>query len=218
MGLLLGDTAPNFDAVTNEGTLNFHNWIGDNWAVFFSHPADFTPVCTTELGYTAKLKDKLTNRNAKAIALSIDSLEDHLGWIKDIEQTQGVKMNFPIIADESKAIAGLYSMIHPNADPNVTIRSVFIIDPDKKIRASFTYPPSTGRNFDEILRLLDSFQLTDQYQVATPANWENGDDVIVVPSLTDSEADALFPAGYRKIRSYLRITPQPVKVKADEPA
>lgn len=218
MGLLLGDTAPNFDAVTNEGTLNFHNWIGDNWAVFFSHPADFTPVCTTELGYTAKLKDKLSKRNAKAIALSIDSLKDHISWIKDIEQTQGVKLNFPIIADVDKSIAGLYSMIHPNADPKVTIRSVFIIDPSKKIRASFTYPPSAGRNFDEILRLLDSLQLTDQYQVATPVNWEDGDDVIVVPSLTDSEADALFPAGYRKIRPYLRITPQPDKVKADEPA
>lgn len=218
MGLLLGDTAPNFDAVTNEGTINFHDWIGDNWVVFFSHPADYTPVCTTELGYTAKLKDKLAQRHAKAIALSIDSLEDHLGWIRDIEETQGIKMNFPIIADEDKAVAGLYSMIHPNADPKVTIRSVFVIDPDKKIRATFTYPPSAGRNFNEILRLIDSLQLTDNYKVATPVNWQAGEDVIIVPTLSDTDADKLFPAGYRKVKPYLRITPQPDKVKEDEPA
>lgn len=211
MGLLLGDVAPNFDAETNEGKINFHDWIGDNWVVFFSHPADYTPVCTTELGYTAKLKDEFAKRNVKAIALSIDSVEDHKGWIKDIEETQNTKVNFPIIADTDKKVSELYSMIHPKADPKVTVRSVYVIDPNKKIRATFTYPPSAGRNFNEILRLIDSLQLTDGYKVATPVNWESGEDVIVVPSISDEEADKLFPKGYKKIKPYLRVTPQPNK-------
>lgn len=214
MGLLLGDTAPNFDAVTNEGPISFHDWIGDNWVIFFSHPADFTPVCTTELGFTAKLKDEFAKRNAKAIALSVDSVEDHNKWIKDVEETQNVVMNFPIIADTDKKVSTLYSMIHPNADAKVTVRAVYVIDPKKKIRATFTYPPSAGRNFNEILRLLDSLQLTDGYKVATPVNWVDGDDVIIVPSLSDADADKLFPAGYKKIKPYLRTTKQPNKVKA----
>ena len=211
MGLLLGDTAPNFDVETTDGPINFHEWIGDNWVVFFSHPADFTPVCTTELGFTAKLKDEFAKRNTKAIALSVDSAEDHKAWIGDIEETQGVKMNFPIIADTERKVSELYSMIHPNADPKVTVRSVYIIDPNKKIRATFTYPPSAGRNFNEVLRLIDSLQLTDGYKVATPVNWEDGQDVIVVPSISDEEADKLFPAGYNKIKPYLRVTKQPNK-------
>jgi len=211
MGLLLGDTAPNFDVETTDGPINFHEWIGDNWVVFFSHPADFTPVCTTELGFTAKLKDEFAKRNTKAIALSVDSAEDHKAWIGDIEETQGVKMNFPIIADTERKVSELYSMIHPNADPKVTVRSVYVIDPNKKIRATFTYPPSAGRNFNEVLRLIDSLQLTDGYKVATPVNWEDGQDVIVVPSISDEEADKLFPAGYNKIKPYLRVTKQPNK-------
>ena len=211
MGLLLGDTAPNFDVETTDGPINFHEWIGDNWVVFFSHPADFTPVCTTELGFTAKLKDEFAKRNTKAIALSVDSAEDHKAWIGDIEETQGVKMNFPIIADTDRSVSELYTMIHPNADPKVTVRAVYIIDPNKKIRATFTYPPSAGRNFNEILRLIDSLQLTDGYKVATPVNWEDGQDVIVVPSISDDEADKLFPKGYNKIKPYLRTTPQPNK-------
>ena len=211
MGLLLGDIAPDFDAETTDGKINFHDWIGDNWVVFFSHPADYTPVCTTELGYTSKLKDEFAKRNTKAIALSIDSVEDHKGWIKDIEETQGCAVNFPIIADTDKKVSDLYSMIHPNADAKVTVRSVYIIDPNKKIRATFTYPPSAGRNFNEILRLIDSLQLTDSYKVATPVNWESGEDVIVVPSLSDEEADKLFLKGYKKIKPYLRVTPQPNK-------
>lgn len=218
MGLLLGDTAPNFDIETNEGPINFHEWIGENWVVFFSHPADYTPVCTTELGYTAKLKDQFAERNVKAIALSVDSVEDHKGWINDIEETQGVTMNFPIIADPDRTVSDLYQMIHPNADPKMTVRSVYIIDSNKKIRATFTYPPSAGRNFNEILRLIDSLQLTDQHKVATPVNWEDGQDVIVVPTLSDEDADKLFPAGYKKIKPYLRVTPQPNRVKSDEPA
>ncbi|MHA6287313.1 peroxiredoxin [Maricaulis sp. CAU 1757] len=213
MGLLIGETAPNFDADTNEGRINFHDWIGDDWVVFFSHPADYTPVCTTELGYTAKLKDEFAKRGAKAIALSIDSVEDHKGWIKDIEETQNVKMNFPIIADTDKSVSDKYSMIHPEADAKVTVRSVYIIDSNKKIRAMITYPPSCGRNFNEVLRVIDSLQLTDKHKVATPVNWEDGDDVIVVPTLSDADADKLFPAGYKKIKPYLRVTPQPNKVK-----
>ncbi|MBR9824229.1 MAG: peroxiredoxin [Alphaproteobacteria bacterium] len=216
MGLLLGDLAPDFDIETNEGPINFHNWIGNDWVIFFSHPADYTPVCTTELGFTARLKDEFAKRNAKAIALSVDSVEDHKGWISDIEETQSVTMNFPIIADVDRKVSELYQMIHPNADPKLTVRSVYVIDPNKKIRATFTYPPSAGRNFNEVLRLLDSLQLTDEYKVATPVNWEDGQDVIVVPSLSDAEADKLFPAGYDKIKPYLRVTKQPNKV--DEPA
>ncbi|WP_440959035.1 peroxiredoxin [Oceanicaulis sp. LC35] len=211
MGLLLGDIAPNFEAETTEGKIKFHDWIGDDWVVFFSHPADYTPVCTTELGYTAKLKDEFAKRGVKAIALSVDPIADHHGWVKDIEETQGVKMNFPIIADTDRSVSELYTMIHPNADPKVTVRAVYIIDPNKKIRATFTYPPSAGRNFNEILRLIDSLQLTDGYKVATPVNWEDGQDVIVVPSLSDADADKLFPKGYNKIKPYLRTTPQPNK-------
>jgi len=211
MGLLLGDIAPNFEAETTEGQIKFHDWIGDDWVVFFSHPADYTPVCTTELGYTAKLKDEFAKRGAKAIALSVDPIADHHGWVKDIEETQGVSMNFPIIADTDRSVSELYTMIHPNADPKVTVRAVYIIDPNKKIRATFTYPPSAGRNFNEILRLIDSLQLTDGYKVATPVNWEAGNDVIVVPSISDDEADTLFPKGYNKIKPYLRTTPQPNK-------
>ena len=211
MGLLLGDIAPNFEAETTEGKIKFHDWIGDDWVVFFSHPADYTPVCTTELGYTAKLKDEFAKRGAKAIALSVDPIADHHGWVKDIEETQGVKMNFPIIADTDRSVSELYTMIHPNADPKVTVRAVYIIDPNKKIRATFTYPPSAGRNFNEVLRLIDSLQLTDGYKVATPVNWEDGQDVIVVPSISDEEADKLFPKGYTKINPYLRTTPQPDK-------
>ncbi len=211
MGLLLGDIAPNFEAETTEGKIKFHDWIGDDWVVFFSHPADYTPVCTTELGYTAKLKDEFAKRGAKAIALSVDPIADHHGWVKDIEETQGCTMNFPIIADTDRSVSELYTMIHPNADPKVTVRAVYIIDPNKKIRATFTYPPSAGRNFNEVLRLLDSLQLTDGYKVATPVNWEDGQDVIVVPSISDEEADKLFPAGYNKIKPYLRVTKQPNK-------
>lgn len=211
MSLLLGDIAPDFEADTTEGRIRFHDWIGEDWVVFFSHPADFTPVCTTELGYTAKLKDKLAARHAKAIVISVDSVEDHKAWISDIEETQGARVDFPIIADPEKKVATLYNMIHPNADPKVTVRAVYVIDPNKKIRASIIYPPSAGRNFDEILRLIDSLQLTDGYKVATPVNWTDGEDVIIVPSLSDEDADRLFPKGYTKIKPYLRTTPQPNK-------
>ncbi len=212
MSLLLGDTAPDFEAETTDGPIRFHDWVGDQWAVFFSHPADFTPVCTTELGYTAKLKDELAKRNAKAIAISADSLEDHKRWAADIEETQNTVMNFPMIADPDRKVATLYNMIHPNADPKVTVRAVYVIDPQKKIRASIIYPPSAGRNFDEVLRLIDSLQLTDGYKVATPVNWRDGDDVIIVPSVTDpEEIKRLFPKGYTEVKPYLRITPQPNK-------
>ena len=211
MALLLGDTAPDFEIDTTDGPIKFHDWIGDEWTIFFSHPADFTPVCTTELGYTAKLKDEFAKRGAKAIALSVDPVEDHKSWIGDIEETQGVTMNFPIIADVNREVSNLYQMIHPNADPKVTVRAVYIIDPNKKIRATFTYPPSAGRNFDEVLRLLDSLQLTDQHKVATPVNWKSGEDCIIVPAVSDEDADKLFPKGYKKIKPYLRVTPQPSK-------
>lgn len=210
MSLLLGDTAPDFSADTTEGRINFHDWIGGDWTVLFSHPGDFTPVCTTELGYTAKLKDKLAARGAKAIAISVDSLEDHEAWAKDIEETQGEAVNFPMIADPQAKVATLYNMIHPNANAKVTVRAVYVIDPDKKIRASILYPPSTGRNFDEIIRLIDSLQLTDSHKVATPVNWTDGDDVIILPSVTDPDEIArLFPKGVRQLKPYLRITPQP---------
>jgi len=211
MSLLLGDTAPDFEAETTTGHISFHDWIGDDWVVFFSHPADFTPVCTTEIGYTAKLKDKLAARGAKAIVISADSLEDHKEWVKDVEETQGAKVDFPLIADPDKKIATLYNMIHPKADAKVTVRAVYVIDPNKKIRASIVYPPSAGRNFDEILRLIDSLQLTDNHKVATPVNWQQGDDVIIVPSVSDEDADKMFPKGYTKIKPYLRTTPQPDK-------
>ncbi|MGB3627261.1 MAG: peroxiredoxin [Henriciella sp.] len=211
MSLLLGDTAPDFEAETTQGKISFHDWIGDDWVVFFSHPADFTPVCTTELGFTAKLKDQLAERGAKAIVISADGLEDHKKWIGDIEETQGAKVEFPLIADPDRKVATLYNMIHPKADPKVTVRAVYVIDPNKKIRASIIYPPSAGRNFNEILRLIDSMQLTDNYKVATPVNWEQGDDVIIVPSVSDEDADKLFPKGYTKVKPYLRVTPQPNK-------
>ena len=212
MTLLLGDVAPDFAAETTEGPIEFHDWAGDKWVVLFSHPADYTPVCTTELGYTAKLKDQFSARNAKAIAISVDSLESHQGWIGDIEETQGTAVNFPLIADEDGKVATLYNMIHPNSNAKLTVRAVYIIDPNKKIRASILYPPSTGRNFDEIVRLLDSLQLADSHKVATPVNWTDGDDVIVLPSVTGPEEIArLFPKGVKTIKPYLRTTPQPNK-------
>ncbi len=210
MGLLLGDVAPDFQAETTQGSIQFHEWAGDNWVVFFSHPADFTPVCTTELGYTAKLKQDLAQRNAKAIAISVDSVEDHGKWINDIEETQNANVDFPLIADSERLVATLYDMIHPNSDPKVTVRAVYVIDPNKKIRASIVYPPSTGRNFDEIIRLIDSLQLTDGHKVATPVNWKPGDDVIILPKLTDPDEIAkLFPKGYTAVKPYLRVTPDP---------
>jgi len=212
MSLQLGTTAPDFEANTTEGAIRFHEWGGDNWVIFFSHPADFTPVCTTELGLAAKLKDKLAQRGAKALAISVDSVESHKDWIKDIEDTQDVRMNFPIVADPDQKVANLYNMIHPEADAKVTVRSVFFIDPNKKVRATITYPPATGRNFDEVLRVLDGLQLTDGYQVATPGNWKDGDDVVIVPSITNpKEIAEKFPKGHTELRPYLRMTPQPNK-------
>ena len=212
MSLKLGTTAPDFEAETTEGKIRFHDWAGDDWVIFFSHPADFTPVCTTELGLVARLKDKFDKRNAKALAISVDPLDSHLGWIKDIEATQNVKMNFPIVAAPDQKVAKLYEMIHPEADAKLTVRSVFFIDPNKKIRATITYPPATGRNFEEILRVLDGLQLTDSYQVATPGNWKDGDDVVIVPSIKDpAEIEKKFPKGHKELRPYLRMTPQPNK-------
>ena len=212
MSLLIGDTAPDFEADTTLGRINFHDWAGDDWVVFFSHPSDFTPVCTTELGYTAKLKDEFAKRSAKALVISVDSVEDHKAWVKDIEETQGANVQFPIIADTERKVATLYNMIHPNADPKLTVRAVYVIDPKKKIRASIVYPPSAGRNFDEVLRLIDSLQLTDGFKVATPVNWVDGEDVIIVPSVTDpDEIKRLFPKGHTIVKPYLRYTPQPNK-------
>lgn len=211
MSIRLGDKAPNFKAKTTEGKIDFYEWLGDSWGVLYSHPADFTPVCTTELGRTAALKEEFAKRNAKVIALSVDPLEDHKKWIKDIEETQDVTMNFPIIADEDRKVAELYDMIHPNADEKFTVRTVFVIDPDKKVRLTLTYPPSTGRNFAEILRVIDSLQLTDNYSVATPVDWEAGEEVVISPSVSDEDADKKFPKGYKKVKSYLRLTPQPNK-------
>ncbi|MBD2182942.1 peroxiredoxin [Planktothrix sp. FACHB-1355] len=212
MALRLGDTVPNFTQASNEGEINFYDWAGDSWVVLFSHPADYTPVCTTELGEVARLKPEFDKRNVKAIALSVDDVESHKGWIGDIEETQSVALNYPILADPDKKVSDLYDMIHPNATNTVTVRTVFVIDPQKKLRLSFTYPPSTGRNFDEILRVIDSLQLTDQYSVATPVNWKDGDDVVIVPSLKDPEVlKEKFPKGYQEIKPYLRMTPQPDK-------
>ena len=211
MSLRLGDEAPNFQAETTLGKIDFHEFIGDNWVVLFSHPADYTPVCTTELGYTSKLKGELEKRGAKAIAISVDSLESHMGWIKDIEETQNTTMNFPIIADPERKVSELYDMIHPNASASFTVRSVFIIGPDKKIKLMITYPASTGRNFLEILRVIDSLQLTANYNVATPANWEDGQNVVIAPNISDEDATVKFPKGYNKIKYYLRMTPQPNK-------
>lgn len=212
MSLKLGTTAPNFTAETTEGKIDFHDWAGDQWVIFFSHPADYTPVCTTELGMAARMKGDFAKRNCKMIAISVDPLDSHQGWIGDIEKTQDVKMNFPIVADPDQSVAKAYEMIHEAADAKVTVRSVFFIDPNKKIRATLTYPPATGRNFDELLRVLDGLQLTDSHQVATPANWKDGDDVVIVPSIKDpAEIAKKFPKGHTELTPYLRLTPQPNK-------
>jgi alkyl hydroperoxide reductase subunit AhpC len=209
MAIRLGDTAPDFQADTTEGPLSFHEWKGDSWAVLFSHPKDFTPVCTTELGTVAKLKPEFDKRNVKVVGLSVDPLDSHQGWVGDIEETQGQALNYPLIADPEKKVADLYDMIHPNANDTLTVRSVFIIDGANKVRLILTYPASTGRNFDELLRVIDSLQLTDGYKVATPANWNDGDDVIVAPALSDEEAKDKFPKGFTTLKPYLRMTPQP---------
>ena len=205
----LGDSVPNFTQQSTEGDLNFYNWAADSWVVFFSHPADYTPVCTTELGSVAKLKSEFAQRNAKVIALSVDNINSHKGWINDINETQNTVVNYPIIADADQTVANLYGMIHPNANAKVTVRTVFVIDPDKKLRLTLTYPPSTGRNFNEILRALDSLQLTDNYSVATPVDWADGDDVVVAPSIPTADAKQKFPKGVTEIKPYLRMTPQP---------
>ena len=207
--LRLGDEAPNFTAQSTEGQINFHEWLGDSWGVLFSHPADYTPVCTTELGTVAKYNDEFQKRNVKVVALSVDGLESHNGWVKDINETQSTEVNFPIIADEDRKVSELYDMIHPNADSNLTVRSVFVIGADKKVKLTITYPASTGRNFDELLRVIDSLQLTAYHKVATPANWNNGDDTVIVPTINNDEADKLFPKGYTEVKPYLRLTPQP---------
>ncbi|ALM81876.1 peroxiredoxin [Bordetella sp. N] len=210
--LRLGDTAPDFEQKSSVGTIRFHEYLGNSWGVLFSHPADFTPVCTTELGFTAKLADEFAKRNVKVLALSVDPVDSHAKWIDDINETQNTTVNFPILADDDRKVAELYDMIHPNASVTATVRSVFIIDPNKKVRLTLTYPASTGRNFNEILRVIDSLQLTDSHSVATPVNWQDGDDVIIVPSLKDEEViKQKFPKGYKAVRPYLRITPQPNK-------
>jgi len=210
MGLKLGDIAPDFEQNSSEGPIRFHEWLDGKWAVLFSHPADFTPVCTTELGFTAKLKDEFDKRNVKAIALSVDSAESHTKWIGDINTTQNTIVNFPILADEDRKVSELYDLIHPNASETLTVRSLFVIDPNKKIRLTITYPASTGRNFHEILRVIDSLQLTDNFKVATPANWKDGEDVVIVPSIKDeAEIKERFPKGYTAVTPYLRLTPQP---------
>jgi len=213
MAVRLGDTAPDFTAQTTEGPVNFHEWLGDSWGILFSHPKDYTPVCTTELGYTARLKPEFEKRNVKVIGLSVDPLDSHAGWAKDIEETQGIALNFPVIADADRNVSNLYDMIHPNASETFTVRSVYVIGPDKKVKLTITYPASTGRNFDEILRVIDSLQLTADYSVATPVNWKDGDDCIIIPSVTDEQAKEKFPAGFKTIKPYLRTTPQPNKVK-----
>ncbi|RZF58227.1 peroxiredoxin [Sphingobacterium corticibacterium] len=211
MSLRLGDVAPNFQAETSIGKIDFYEYIDGGWAVLYSHPSDYTPVCTTELGRTAQLKSEFEKRNTKVLALSVDSVEDHLGWIKDINETQNTTVDFPIIADKDRKVAELYDMIHPNASATATVRSVFVIGPDKKVKLTLTYPASTGRNFFEILRVIDSLQLTDEYSVATPADWKDGEDVIVVPAIKTEDIPAKFPKGYTEIKPYLRVTPQPNK-------
>ena len=212
MSIQLGTIAPDFTQDSTEGKIEFHKWIGDSWAILFSHPKDFTPVCTTELGAVAKLKGEFDKRHVKAIALSVDDVESHKKWIADIEETQGTKLNFPILADPDRKVSTLYDMIHPQANDTLTVRSVFILDPNKKVRATFTYPASAGRNFEEILRLIDSLQLTDKFSVATPANWKDGQDVVIVPSLQDPAVlKEKFPKGFQVVRPYLRTTPQPNK-------
>jgi len=210
MSLRLGDIAPDFEQESSVGRIRFHEWLGNSWGVLFSHPADFTPVCTTELGLTAKLASEFEKRDVKTIALSVDSAESHKEWIKDINETQAASVGFPILADGDRKVAGLYDMIHPNANETLTVRSLFVIDPKKKVRLIITYPASTGRNFDEVLRVIDSLQLTDNHSVATPGNWKQGDDVVIVPSLKDEEIiRQKFPKGYKALRPYLRMTPQP---------
>jgi len=209
--LRLGDIAPDFEAETSQGKIKFHDWLGDSWGILFSHPADFTPVCTTELGTVANYYPEFEKRNVKVIALSVDGVDSHMEWIKDINETQNTTVNFPIIADEDKRIAELYDMIHPNASESFTVRSVFIIGPDKKIKLMMTYPASTGRNFDELLRVVDSLQLTANYSVATPANWKDGDKVIISTAVKDEDIAAKFPKGYERVKPYLRMTPQPNK-------
>jgi alkyl hydroperoxide reductase subunit AhpC len=209
MTIRLGDTAPDFTAETTEGTIKFHEWLGDGWGILFSHPKDYTPVCTTELGRVANLKGEFDKRNVKVIAVSVDPLESHKGWIKDINETQSCTMNYPIIADPDRNVATIYGMIHPNALDNLTVRSVFIIGPDKKVKLQLTYPASTGRNFDEIMRVIDSLQLTANYQVATPADWKQGDDCVVVPAIKTEDIPAKFPKGFKEVKPYLRMTPQP---------
>lgn len=207
--LKLGDKAPNFDAETSKGKINFYDYLGDSWGILFSHPADYTPVCTTELGTAAKYKEDFDKRNVKMIALSVDGLESHKGWIQDINETQNTTVNFPIIADEDRKISELYDMIHPNASETFTVRSVYIIGPDKTIKLMITYPASTGRNFAELLRVIDSLQLTANHKVATPADWKNGEDVVISPSISNKDADQMFPKGYKEVKPYLRMTPQP---------
>lgn len=209
MSLRLGDLAPNFDADTTEGRINFHEWLGNSWGVLFSHPADYTPVCTTELGKTAQLKNEFERRNVKVIAISVDPLDSHHDWINDINETQNTTVNFPLIADPDKKIALLYDMIHPNASEKATVRSVFVIGPDKKIKLTLTYPASTGRNFNEILRVIDSLQLTANYSVATPVDWQYGEEVIIVPAVSDEDAKKKFPKGFKRVKPYLRTTAQP---------
>jgi thioredoxin-dependent peroxiredoxin len=209
MELKLGDTAPDFTAETTEGTIRFHEWLGDKWGMIFSHPADYTPVCTTELGRTAQLKSEFDKRNVKVIAVSVDDLNSHKGWINDINETQNTTVNFPLIADPDKKVAELYGMLHPNASDSMTVRSVFIISPDKKIKLTLTYPASTGRNFHELLRVIDSLQLTANYSVATPADWKDGEDVVIAPAIPNEEIPGRFPKGHKVVKPYLRTTPQP---------
>ena len=209
MAIRLGDTAPDFTAETTEGTIHFHDWIGDSWCVLFSHPKDFTHVCTTELGYMASLKPEFDKRNVKIIGLSVDPLDSHAEWSKDIAETQGYAPNYPLIADPERKVADLYDMIHPNALDTLTVRSVFVIGPDKKVKLTLTYPASTGRNFDEILRAIDSLQLTATHSVATPVNWKDGEDVIIVPALSDEDAKKKFPGGWKALKPYLRLVPDP---------
>jgi len=211
MALRIGDTVPDFTAETTEGPISFHEWLGSGWGVLFSHPKDFTPVCTTELGEVARLKPQFEKRGVKVIGLSVDPTDSHNKWAKDIEETQGHALNFPVIADSEKKVADLYDMIHPNASDTFTVRSVFVIGPDKKVKATLTYPASTGRNFDEILRLIDSLQLTAKYSVATPVNWKQGEDCIIVPAVSDEQAKEKFPGGWKTLKPYLRIVPQPGK-------
>jgi alkyl hydroperoxide reductase subunit AhpC len=211
MAIRLGDEAPDFTADTTDGSISFHEWLGDSWGILFSHPKDFTPVCTTELGYVAKLKPEWDKRNVKVLGLSVDSSENHDAWSADIQETQGTKVNFPLISDPDKKVSDLYDMIHPNASDTVTVRTVFVVGPDKKVKATLTYPQSAGRNFDEILRLVDSLQLSAGYSVSTPVNWNDGEDVIIMPSVSDEDAKTKFPKGWKALKPYLRLTPQPNK-------